>query len=90
VSRVRARVVFVACRLRAVASWRGARRGGSTSAAWAVVVSTVLTERSAASGAGDTAAARKAFGELKANWHAADPGLPELTELKRLIERASQ
>ena len=44
----------------------------------------------AALAAGDTAAARKAFGELKANWHAADPGLPELTELKRLIERASQ
>ena len=44
----------------------------------------------AALAAGDTAAARKAFGELKANWHAADPGLPELTELKRLIGRASQ
>ena len=44
----------------------------------------------AALAAGDTAVARKAFGDLKANWHSADPMLPEVTELNRLIERAGQ
>jgi predicted Zn-dependent protease len=42
----------------------------------------------AAVAAGDTAVARKALGDLKKNWHSADPALPELAELNRLIERA--
>jgi Flp pilus assembly protein TadD len=40
--------------------------------------------------AGDKAAARKALNDLKRNWHSADPSLPEMAELNRLIQRASQ
>ncbi len=44
----------------------------------------------AALASGDTVVARKALSELKRNWHAADPVLPEVVELNRLIERARQ
>jgi len=40
--------------------------------------------------AGDTAVARKALGELKRNWHAADATLPELEELNRLLARVGE
>jgi hypothetical protein len=39
----------------------------------------------AATAAGDMAAARKALGSLKSIWHAADPGLPEVGEVNRLL-----
>jgi len=44
----------------------------------------------AALAAGDTAVARKALGELKRNWHAADATLPELEELNRLLARVGE
>jgi tetratricopeptide (TPR) repeat protein len=42
----------------------------------------------AASAAGDKGAARKALEELKRVWHSADPSLPELAELNRILEKA--
>ncbi|MEA3244589.1 MAG: hypothetical protein U9Q74_00385 [Gemmatimonadota bacterium] len=39
----------------------------------------------AAHAAGDSAAAAAAAAQLRANWHAADRGLPELAELNRLF-----
>ena len=44
----------------------------------------------AALAAGDTTVARKALGELKRNWHAADPMLPEVAELNQMIARAGR
>jgi hypothetical protein len=39
----------------------------------------------AALAVGDTAAARKALGDLKRAWHSADARLPEVAELDRLL-----
>jgi tetratricopeptide (TPR) repeat protein len=39
----------------------------------------------AAIAAADTSSARKALGTLQSIWHAADPGLPEVDELNRLL-----
>ena len=48
---------------------------------------TLLGLGRAALAAGDTAAASKAFEDLKRNWHSADANLPEVLELDRLLSR---